>query len=264
VTTGLLAIDAGNSQIELGLAGESGWRQRWRLATKPSRTVDEYGVTVSELLELEGADPTEVRQVVLSCVVPSLTPVLAGMSQEVFGVAPLVVNHATDIGVEVLYDPPGSVGPDRLVDALAARERFGAPAVVVDFGTATTFNVVDRSGAFVGGAIAPGLGVAASALARSGARLRRIDLAPANGMSAIGRDTARSMRSGVLYGYAGLVEGLLSRIDVELGQDAGAPAKVVATGGMCRLVAPMVDRFDAVVPGLTLDGLRLVSEMNLT
>lgn len=263
MTRGLLAIDAGNSQIELGLASDTGWRQRWRLETKPSRTDDEYGVTVRELIELSGARCSDVNEVVMSCVVPSLTQVLAGMSRQLFGCEPVVVTAGARLGIDVHYDPPGAVGGDRLVDALAARERFGPPVVVVDFGTATTFNVVDRSGAFVGGAIAPGLGVAASALARSGANLRRINLAPAKGMSAIGRDTSRSMRSGVLYGYAGLVEGLLARIDLELEQDSSAPAKVVATGGMCRLVAPMVDRFDAVVPGLTLDGLRLVSEMSL-
>jgi type III pantothenate kinase len=152
----------------------------------------------------------------------------------------------------VRYEPPSTLGSDRLADAVAARERYGAPVVVVDFGTATTFNVVDAAGAFVGGAIAPGLGTAADALADTSARLQRVAM-DAGPPPLIGRNTEQSMRSGVLYGYAGLVAGLLDRIDAEL----GAPrAHVAATGGLAGVVAPLVRRIDAIEPDLTLDGLR--------
>ncbi|MFN2115823.1 MAG: type III pantothenate kinase [Anaerolineae bacterium] len=266
MTGRLLAVDAGNSQIEVGLTSDSepGWLARWRLETKANRTVDEYGVTIARLLEGAGVELSDIGGVVLSSVVPSLTPVLEGVSRRLFGVEPLVVTPAAALGIDVLYDPPSAAGSDRIVDAIAARDRFGAPVVVVDFGTATTFNVVDRNGRFVGGAIAPGLGVAASALARSGAKLSRIDLEPASGMPVVGRDTTQSMRSGVLYGYAGLVEGILARIDEELDDGSGSRPVVVATGGLSQVVAPLVGRFDAVVPGLTLDGLRLVFEARAT
>jgi type III pantothenate kinase len=187
----------------------------------------------------------------------------SSLTAPLFGLEPFVVAPGVRTGIEVRYDPPGSLGSDRLVDALAARARCGAPVVVIDFGTATTFNVVDGSGTFIGGAIAPGLGVAATALAQSGARLSRIDLSPPDGMGVVGRNTAQSMRAGVLFGHAGLVDGLLDRIDRELAPSPRVPAPVIATGGMCRLMAPLVNRINAAVPDLTLDGLRLIHEMNL-
>jgi type III pantothenate kinase len=258
----LLAIDVGNSQIEVGLARGDCWCSRWRLETKIGRTADEYGVLIGDLVSLEGDVAADIEHVVLSSVVPGLTPVMTRMSQQVCGVVPLIVSPGVRTGMPVAYSPAAALGSDRLVDAVAARARVGAPVVVVDFGTATTFNVVDAQGTFIGGAIAPGLGVAAAALSRSGARLRRFDLSAPTNMPVIGRDTAQSMRSGVLYGYAGLVSGLLTRIDEELWQGSRCRAPVIATGGMCRNISHLVHRIDEVVPGLTLDGLRLIHELN--
>jgi type III pantothenate kinase len=184
------------------------------------------------------------------------------MVETLTGCEPLVVGPGVRTGINVQYDTPTTLGSDRLVDALAARERFGAPVVAVDFGTATTFNVVDQSGDFVGGAIAPGVGLAADALAEAGAQLRRVDVMSPPSSTAVGRNTDDSMRSGILLGYADLVDGLLVRIDAELGQSAGQPTPVVATGGMAPVIAPLVDRITAVDPDLTLDGLRLVAQAN--
>jgi len=255
----LIALDVGNTTITAGLADDLGWRARWRLTTDAGRTADEYGALFAELLDQAGIDPAEVDGAVLSSVVPALTPIVVTLCGALFGQRALVVGPGVRTGMEVRYDPPGALGADRLVDALAARERFGAPVVVVDFGTATTFNVVDASGAFVGGAIAPGVQLAADALAESGARLPRIDLAPVADLPVVGRTTESGMRAGTLYGYAGLVEGLLGRIEAELG---APPATVVATGGMAGLMAPLVPRIGSVVPDLTLDGLRHVHALN--
>jgi type III pantothenate kinase len=258
----LLAIDVGNSQIAIGLGSGGAWRARWRIRTAPRRTADEHGILLRRMFALAGCRAADVGHVVISSVVPALTPVIGATCRTLTGREPLVVGPGVRTGMAVRYDPPSALGSDRLVDAVAARARFGAPVIVIDFGTATTFNVVDDDGAFVGGAIAPGVGVAAEALARAGARLRRIDLSPPNGMPAVGRDTVHSMRSGVLYGYAGLVEGILKRIDGELDERFDAPAPVVATGGMARRVAPLVERIDAVDPDLTLDGLWLIHSLN--
>jgi type III pantothenate kinase len=233
------------------------------METDSRRTTDEYAVLISELFALEGLPSASVTDVVATCVVPTLTPVIAEYARRTVGHEPLIVGPGTRTGMDVRYDPPAALGGDRLVDAVAAREHYGAPVVVVDFGTATSFNVVDRSGAFVGGAIAPGVGLAAEALAEAGARLRRIDLPQSADVPVVGRNTAQSMRAGVLYGCAGLVTGLLARFDAELGPGAdGAEVPVVATGGMAGLVAPLVDRIGAVEPNLTLEGLRIVAELN--
>jgi type III pantothenate kinase len=259
----LLAIDIGNSQITFGLGELEGWRAVWRLPTAAHRTTDEYAVLVGVLLELDGVEASAVDRVSLSSVVPALTPVIEAMCQRLFHLDPLVVGPGIRTGILVRYEPPGSLGSDRLVDAVAARTRYGAPVVVVDFGTATTFNVVDEAGDFVGGAIAPGVGVAAAALAAAGARLSRIDLTPpraAGRLPLVGRNTEQSMRAGILYGYAGLVAGMLERIELAL--DPGRPSTVVATGGMAGVVAPLVPRIDHLVPDLILDGLRLLDGLN--
>ncbi len=256
----ILAIDVGNSQVTLGLGDASGWRASWRLATDARRTADEYGVQLAALLALDGFPMQAVTDAVVSSVVPSVTPVITATCMRLFGQPPLVIEPGTRTGMPVRYTPPGTLGTDRLIDAVAAVAQFGAPVVVVDFGTATTFNVVDADGVFIGGAIAPGVGVSAEALARAGARLSRIDLGPpADLPPLIGRNTEQAMRSGVLYGYAGIVEGVLGRIDAELGPTpTGTRPPVVATGGMAAHVAPLVGRFTAIVPDLILDGLRLV------
>ena len=272
----LLAIDVGNSQISFGLGEASPsdpaaapdasvWHSRWRLPTHLHRTSDELSVLVAALLELDGFAPESVDRVVMSSVVPALSPVIRATCQRLFGSELLQVGPGVRTGLALRYEPPASLGSDRLVDAVAARTRFGAPVVVVDFGTATTFNVVDGSGTFIGGAIAPGVGVAAAALAAAGARLSRIDLTPPrepHRLPLIGRNTEQSMRAGVLYGYAGLVDGLLRRIEASLDATGEARPTVVATGGLAGAVAPLVGRFDHRVPDLILDGLRLIEALN--
>jgi type III pantothenate kinase len=250
-----LAVDIGNTEIAMGLHDGTAWISRWRIQTDSRRTADEYRILVAALLPTDAAD--WMRAVTLSSVVPELTGVLQSVSQALFAQTPLIVNVGVRTGMEVRYDPPRALGSDRLANAVAARALFGSPVIAVDFGTATTFSVVDEAGAFAGGAIAPGVGVAAAALAESGARLRRIDLTAAP-MSVVGRTTESSMRSGILYGYAGLVDGLLTRMEAEL---SARPA-VVATGGHAAALAPLVTRFDAVEPDLTLDGLRRIGELN--
>jgi len=219
-------------------------------------------VLLNGLFELHASLPAEVTAIALSSVVPTLVPVIDAVSQQQFGLRPLVVGPGVRTGMDIRYESPASLGTDRLVDAVAARAAYGAPVVVVDFGTATTFNVVNQSGAFAGGAIAPGIGIAAAALAQAGARLRQIDLAPPDGMPVVGRNTEHSMRSGVIYGYAGLVTGLLRRILDELAPVHSDQVPVVATGGMVQAMAPLVPRINTIAPDLTLDGLRLIATLN--
>jgi type III pantothenate kinase len=254
----LLAINVGNTHTQLGLADGSAWRARWRVSSATRRTVDECTVLVRGLFDAAGLTPAAVSAVVISSVVPALTPVFERLAATTFGVAALVVGPGVRTGMPVRYDPPAALGSDRLLDAVAARARFGAPVLVVDFGTATTFNVVDDSGTFVGGAIAPGVGIAAEALVNAGALLRPVDLTRDQAPPLIGRTTEDSVRSGVLYGYAGLVAGLLSRIDAVVATPGGGRGPVIATGGMAHVIAPMVPRIEQVVADLALEGLRLV------
>lgn len=257
---GLLAVDVGNSEIALGVRLEARWAARWRLRTSDRRTADEYRQLVRGLFLADGLTLGTVRSVAISSVVPSVTPLVASVATALFGVEPLVVAPGIRTGMVVRYDPPAALGSDRILDAVAARARLGAPVVVVDLGTATTFTVVDREGALAGGAIAPGVGVAAEALAHFGARLRRVDLSLQAGVPVIGRNTESGMRSGILHGHAALVEGLLERIRGEL--DAPGPVPAVATGGLSPTIAPLTRGIDVVDPGLTLDGLCIIHELN--
>jgi type III pantothenate kinase len=258
----LLAIDVGNTEVAVGLRGEGGWAARWQLRTSPRRTSDEYRVLLASLFRADGLDMASVSAVALSSVVPAVTPIMTSMCQEAFGVPALLVSPGIRTGMKVRYDPPSHLGSDRVLDAVAARRKLGAPVIVVDFGTATTFTVVDAHGVLAGGAIAPGLGVTADTLAQFGARLRRIDLSPADGLAVVGRNTELSMRSGVLYGHAALVEGLLGRMQRELAASGSQHAPVVATGGSSRIIAPLVPAIDCVDPDLTLDGLYFLHRLN--
>jgi type III pantothenate kinase len=258
----LLAIDIGNTETALGLDDRGAWRRRWRLRTSPSRTSDEYAAQVAMLLELEALHVADVSAVAIASVVPNVTPVFAEVARGLFGLDPLIVGPGCRTGIRVRYRPPADLGSDRVLDAVAARSRYGAPAIVVDFGTATTVTVVDSGGALAGGAIAPGVGVAADALVESGSRLPGIDLTQATPARVVGRNTEDSMRSGVLYGYAGLVSGLVDRVEAELAAESSAPPAVVATGGLAGRMAPLIPRVDHTDPDLTLDGLRLIYELN--
>ncbi len=208
------------------------------------------------LFDARGVKPAELMGVVLASVVPSLTSVLVELSRQYLGHEPLVIEPGVKTGMPILYEPPGDVGADRIVNGVAAFAAFGGPVIVVDFGTATTFDVVTRKGEYAGGVIYPGIGISADALFQRAARLPRVEIK--NPGRVIGRSTVASIQSGLYFGYAAMVEGILARIRAELGE----PARVVATGGLAGSLAPDVPAIEAVDPVLTLTGLRLIWERN--
>jgi type III pantothenate kinase len=252
----LLAIDIGNTHTVLGLFEGAELKLDWRLSTRREQTADEYGILVRGLLEAAGVAPGSVAGAVIASVVPPLTPVMASLCHRLLGRQALLVEPGVRTGVAVLYDPPGDVGADRIVNAAAAHAEYGGPVVIVDFGTATTFDVVTAKGEYLGGIICPGVGISADALFQRAARLPRVEMR--NPGRVIGRTTVGSMQSGLFYGYAALVEGILTRIRSELKESP----RVVATGGYSGLLAAAVPAIEVVDPALTLKGLRLIWERN--
>jgi len=254
----LLVIDAGNTNIVFAVHDGTEWRGTWRLATSAQRTSDEYGVWLVTLLERAGIAAADVTGAVVGTVVPAALYHLRRLCREWFDVEPLVTGAQLDWGFEIRVDNPDEVGADRLLNALAAHHRYHGPLVVVDFGTATTFDVVDVGGAYIGGAISPGINLSIEALHQAAARLPRIGIGRPT--TVIGRSTIPAMRSGIYWGYIGLIEGLLTRIEGEFGE----PLKAIATGGLAPLFAEGTARFAAIDPDLTLDGLRLLFLRNPT
>jgi type III pantothenate kinase len=252
----LLTVDVGNTNTVLGVFEGAELRVHWRLTTRREQTADEYGILVRNLFSTSGLSPGEVAGVALASVVPPLTPVLVALSRQYLGREPLVVEPGVKTGMPILYEPPGDVGADRILNGVAAFAALGGPVVVVDFGTATTFDVVTRKGEYAGGVICPGIGVSADALFQRAARLPRVDLRHPG--SVIGRSTVTSMQSGLFFGYAALVEGILGRIRAELGERP----RVVATGGYAETLAAEIPSIETVDPVLTLTGLRLIWERN--
>ncbi len=252
----LLVIDTGNTNIVFAVHNGTEWRGTWRLATSAQRTSDEYGVWLAALLTRAGITPREITRAVIGTVVPAALYDLRRLCREWFDVEPLVANARLDWGFEIKIDNPDEVGADRLLNALAAHNHYRGPLVVVDFGTATTFDVVDADGAYLGGAISPGINLSIEALHQAAARLPRIGIG--RQQTVIGRSTIPAMRSGTYWGYIGLIEGLLNRIEGEY----GAPLKAIATGGLAPLFAEGTTKFTAVDSDLTLDGLRLLSLRN--
>lgn len=252
----LLTIDAGNTQTALGVHDGAEIRAHWKLTTRPEQTADEYGILVRSLFAGAGIDPSRLGGVALASVVPPLTPVLVTLARTSLGIDPLVVEPGVKTGLPVLYDPPGDVGADRIVNGVAALAAYGGPVIVVDFGTATTFDVITRKGEYLGGAIFPGLGISADALFQRAARLPRVDLR--NPGRVIGRSTVGSIQAGLYFGYASMVEGIIARMRSELNEEA----KVVATGGLAETLAGEIASIEAVDPALTLKGLRLIWERN--
>ncbi|MFQ5743326.1 MAG: type III pantothenate kinase [Acidobacteriota bacterium] len=249
----LFAIDVGNTQSLLGVFGDQKLKAHWRLTTDRARTVDEFGILARTLFNLEGIEASSVRSMVVSCVVPPLEGVLERLGKEYFGVNPLFVTPALVDDLTILYKPTTDVGPDRIVNAVAAREGYGLPVVVVDFGTATTLDVVDAEGAYRGGAIAPGVGISADALYQRAARLPRVDIARPRRV--IGDNTVESIQSGIFFGYVDLVDGLICRIVDEL----GTRPQVIATGGWAADMASQCHGITHVDPLLTLEGLRIIA-----
>ena len=254
----LLAIDVGNTQTVVGLYDGVRLAEHWRTASVRSQTADELAVELQGLLAVRGRGFADVKATVASSGVPQLAEALRQTAREHFGHEALVVGPGVRTGLELRVDNPHEVGADRVANSVAALSIQPGPLVVVDFGTAINFDAVSADGAFIGGAIAPGLEVAVSALGERAARLFTVELrAPEH---AIGRNTAENMQSGAIFGYAGLVDGLVGRFRAELGEDAG----VIATGGLAGVVAPHCLTIDRVVPWLTLEGLRLIWLRNTT
>ena len=248
----LLVIDAGNTNVTVGLYRDDSLIAEWRLLTDRSGTIEKYGTDIRRLFSDAALKVEEVAGISIASVVPSLNHTLKDIGEQLFQVKPLFVDHQTDTGLKIKYDSLSSLGVDRIVDAFAAVTKYGAPCVVVDFGTATTFNVVNAQHEFLGGAIAPGLVISAEALFSRTAQLPRVEIAkPAK---AIGSSTAQSMQSGIYYGYAGLVDGILERMIGELNDRP----KVIATGGLANLLAGSSRFIQTIDVTLTLEGLRLL------
>lgn len=251
-----LAIDVGNTQTVLGLFDGRDLLEHWRVSTDASLTADELRLKVSGLMLASGRDWGEVERVVVASVVPALTLAYEEMAKEGTGRSPMVVGPGLKTGLPIRYDDPREVGADRIVNALAAMEEYGAPVIVVDFGTATTVDVIDSSGAYIGGAIAPGVETSAEALFRAAARLSKVDLEPP--VKAIGSNTRESVQSGLLLGAAAMVDGLVRRCFAEMGTEC----PVVATGGLAARMVPLCETIEVADPDLTLRGLMLVHERN--
>lgn len=252
----LLAIDIGNTNLTLGLYNGAELGRHWRLATDHARMPDEYGLQFLGLLQNAGRTVTELSGIVLASVVPNLTGRVVQACQEYLEQDPLVVDTGVRTGIRIRYEDPKAVGADRVADAVAVLKLFGGPACVIDFGTATTFNAVTKGGDYLGGAITAGVNLAAEALYTRAAKLPRMDLQ--RPPSVIGRNTVHAMQSGLLFGYVSMVEGMVARFRTELGSEM----KVVATGGLAEVVAKETDVIDIISPWLTLDGLRIIWELN--
>ena len=251
----LLAIDAGNTNLVFALVEDGVIRARWRIATDPRRTADQYAVWLHQLLELEGYSRDSVDAVIIGTVVPRALHNLEVLAGKYFGVAPLVAGQApASWGVELDVAEPGSVGADRVLNTIAAHAIHEGDLIVVDFGTATTFDVVDFSGAYKGGIIAPGINLSLDALVSAAARLPRIAIEAPAGTSVVGRTTEDQMHIGIYWGYVSMIEGLVSRIRAEIGR----PVKVISTGGLATLFDQHMEVFDAIEPDLTIQGLALL------
>lgn len=248
----LLVIDVGNTNTSLGVYRGEELLAHWRLTTNPARTVDEYGVHARNLFELAHLDFKDIQAIAIASVVPPLNYTLKRMSEVYFHLTPLFVDHSTDTGLRILYEPASDVGADRIVDAVAAVYKYGAPCIIVDFGTATTFNAINSKAEYLGGVITPGIMVSSEALFARTAKLPRVDIKRPG--KVIGSSTITAMQSGLYYGYVGLVDGVLERIIREMGERP----TVVATGGLAPLIATGSKFIEKVDDTLTLLGLRLV------
>ena len=252
----LLTIDIGNTNLTLGLYEGDKLGAHWRLATDHNRMPDEYGLQFLGLLQNAGKTLDEITGVSLASVVPPLTGRVIQACREYLKQEPLVVDAGVKTGIKIRYEDPKAVGADRVCDAVAVMKLYGGPACVVDFGTATTFNAITKDGEYLGGAITAGINLAAEALYTRAAKLPRIDLQVPP--SVIGRNTVHAMQSGLLFGYVSMVEGMVARFRSELGSDM----KVIATGGLAEIVAKETREINIIAPWLTLDGLRIIWELN--
>ena len=254
----LLVIDVGNTNTVLGLFDGEKLVHDWRIRTVVDHTVDEYGMLIYNLYKTSRISSREIRDIIISCVVPPMLNILEPLCQKYFNIKPLIVGPGVKTGMPIFYDNPKEVGADRIVNAVAGFEKYKRDLIIVDFGTATTFDYVSNKGEYMGGCISPGIMISSEALFERAAKLPRVELSKPR--SIVGKDTVSSMQAGIMYGYAGLVDGICERIKAEVKSDP----LVVATGGLARIVAPETKSIKVVDEMLTLEGLLIIYLRNKT
>jgi type III pantothenate kinase len=252
----ILVFDVGNTNMVIGVLEREKLLTHWRIRTDKLRTADEYGMILKSLFQERGLERSKITAVIISSVVPNLMMELEGMSKQYFNCQPLVIGPGVKNGLAIKYENPREVGADRVVNAVAGFHKYGGPLIIVDFGTATTFCVISAQGEYLGGAIAPGIIISTEALVSRASKLPRVELIKPK--SLIGKNTVASMQAGIIYGFVGQVEGIINRMKNELNVNP----VVVATGGLARLIAEETEAIDIIDEFLTLDGLRIIYEMN--
>jgi len=254
----LLAVDIGNTNIALGVFDGKNLIQHWKIRSEREKTSDEYEIILLNLLSLAHLDAGNIKSVIISSVVPPLTPVFQSLSQNLLKIKPLEVGPGLKTGMPILYENPQEVGADRVVASVAAFDKYGGPAIIVDFGTATTFDAISAQGEYLGGAIAPGIQIAAEALYLKTAKLPRIEIKKPK--QAVGRTTVTSMQSGLYFGYIGLIANIIKEMSKELGEDI----KIIATGSFASQIYPDLVSIEYLEPFLVLEGLRIIHDRNKT
>ena len=253
----LLTFDVGNTNILLGTYQGEQLTNHWRVSTYRERTADEFAILLKNLFQFEKLSFLDITGIAISSVVPQMQVALLEMTEKYFSMTPLLIGPGIKTGMPLRFDNPREVGADRIVNAVGAYSQYGGPAIVVDFGTATTFDLVSRDGEYLGGAIAPGIGISMEALFQRAAKLPRVELAPPPNV--VGRNTVNSMQSGILYGFVGQVEGIVNRMQEEMTERA----RVIATGGLAPLIGKLSATVEVIDEFLTLEGLRLIYQRNL-
>lgn len=253
----ILVLDVGNTNIVLGVYEKDELKHYWRIATNRNSTEDEYGLLIKSLFEHEGTSCQDIKGIIISSVVPPIMNALERMCTKYFGIEPLIVGPGIKTGLNIKYENPKEVGADRIVNAVAAIHAYGSPLIIIDFGTATTYCFIDEQGRYMGGAIAPGINISTEALYTKAAKLPRIEIVPPSNI--VGKNTIEAMQSGIIYGYVGQVEGIVSRMKAQ----AKKQSKVIATGGLANLIAQEAKIIDIVDPLLTLKGLHLIYKRNM-